>query len=74
LLLPKVAKSLDTFPNGYETTGFMYRGYDIYIKPSDTYLLFYIVNQEDSIVIILRVLKDGMNWKLILKHWLTLNK
>ena len=69
--IKKAAKSLDTFPVGYESTGFIYRGYEIYVKLSDTYLLFYTVDHERRIVTILRVMKDGMNWKFILKQWLT---
>ena len=69
--IKKAAKSLDTFPVGYESTGFIYRGYEIYVKPSDTYLLFYTVDHERRVVTVLRVMKDGMNWKFILKQWLT---
>lgn len=35
-----------------------------------TYLLFYIVDDELSVVTILRVLQDGMNWQYILKRWI----
>ena len=68
--IKKAAQTLDTFPVGYDTTGFYYRGYEIYVKPSDTYLLFYTVDHERRIVTILRVMKDGMNWEFILKQWL----
>lgn len=33
-------------------------------------LLFYIVDDKLSVVTILRVLKDGMNWQYILKRWI----
>ena len=60
---------LRTFPTGHNTTGIRYRGYDIYLKPYRTYLLFYIVDDGLSVVTILRVLQDGMNWQYILKRW-----
>lgn len=60
---------LRTLPTGHNTTGIRYRGYDIYLKPYHTYLLFYIVDDKLSVVTILRVLQDGMNWQYILKRW-----
>lgn len=61
---------LRTLPTGYNMTGIRYRGYDIYLKPYRTYLLLYIVDDELSVVTILRVLQDGMNWQYILKRWI----
>ncbi|MBD5453077.1 MAG: type II toxin-antitoxin system RelE/ParE family toxin [Lachnospiraceae bacterium] len=61
---------LRAFPTGHNTTGIRYRGYDIYLKPYRTYLLFYIVDDKLSVVTILRVLQDGMNWQYILKRWI----
>lgn len=69
----EAVKSLKMMPTGYETTGFVYRGYDIYIKPYRTYLLFYVVDGEANVVTILRVLQDGMNWKYIINRWLKEN-
>lgn len=63
------ADGLRTLPAGYNTTGIRYRGYNIYLKPYRTYLLFYIVDDKLSVVTILRVLQDGMNWQYILKCW-----
>lgn len=60
---------LRILPTGYNMTGIRYRGYDIYIKPYRTYLLFYIVDDELAVVTILRVLQDGMNWQYILQRW-----
>lgn len=68
------AMQLDVFPTGYDTTGFMYRGYDIYLKPSDTYLLFYTVDEAKHTVTVLRVMQDGMNWQFVLKRWLQQNR
>ena len=31
--IKKAVLALDTLPTGYNTTGFRYRGYDIYMKP-----------------------------------------
>lgn len=60
---------LKILPTSHNTTGIRYREYDIYLKPYRTYLLFYIVDDELSVVTILRVLQDGINWQYILKHW-----
>lgn len=68
------ARSLRAFPTAYVTTGFNYRGYEIYLKPYMTYLLFYVVEDEKRNVIILRVLQDGQDWQYILKCWLEENK
>ncbi len=68
--IKRAAKQLDTFPTGYNTAGFQYRGYDIYIKPQDSQLLFYTVNEETATVTILRVLQDGMDWQYIIRQWI----
>ena len=72
--MKNASNGLKTLPNGHNTSGFIYRGYDIYLKPYLTYLFFYIVNEEDATVTILRVLQDGMNWQFIMKQWLAQNK
>jgi len=61
---------LRSLPTGYNTTGILYRGYNIYLKPYRTYLLFFIVDDNLSIVTILRVLQDRINWQYILKRWI----
>ncbi len=61
---------LRALPRGHNTTGIHYRGYDIYLKPYRAYLLFYIVDDDLSVVTVLRVLQDGMNWQYILKRWI----
>ena len=68
--IKKAAKELGVYPRKHETTGFQYRGYDIYIKPQNNLLLFYTINEEKHIVIVLRVLQDGMDWQNIIKRWL----
>lgn len=67
-------KSLDICPYGYDTTGFQYRGYDIYMKPANNYLIFYVVDEAKMEVAVLRVLQDGMDWEQIIKMWLKRNK
>lgn len=72
--MKEVARSLKTLPTGYDTVGFRYRGYEIYLKPYRTYLFFYIVDETTKTVTILRVMQDGMNWNFILKRWLQDNE
>ena len=69
----KIEKGLMTFPDGYEPTGFTYRGYTVYMKPESTYLIFYVVDKPTKTVYILRVLQDGMNWKYIINRWIKEN-
>lgn len=66
--IKKAEQVLDTLPTGYETTGFQYRGYDIYMKPNSNHLLFYTVDEEKMVVTVLRVLQDGMDWEYIIKR------
>lgn len=70
----KAAHELRVFPNGYNTTGFRFRGCDIYLKPCDTYLLFYTIDEITSTVTVLRVLQDGMNWQYVIKRWIIENR
>lgn len=67
------ADSLKTLPTGYDTTEFQYRGYDIYLKPYYTYQIFFVIDEISHVVTVLRVLHDGMDWKMILKQWLCEN-
>lgn len=68
--IKKAAQQLDTLPCAYGTTGFRYRGYDIYMKPQSNHLLFYTVDEETQTVTVLRVLQDGMDWEYIIEQWL----
>ena len=54
----------------YILENFKYRGYDIHLKPYQTYLFFYIVDEPTQTVTILRVMQNGMDWQFVLKHWL----
>ena len=68
--LKTILSSLDTFPAGHNSTEFSYKGHKIYLKPRNSYLIFYIINENTHTVTILRVLKDGMDWKPIIVNWL----
>lgn len=61
---------LSILPNRYSSTGFNYRGYDIYIKPYQSYMIFYTIDTSKKTVVVLRVLQDGMDWENIIVHWL----
>ena len=71
--MKKASNELKTMPSGHDTVGLRYKGYDIHLKSYKTYLFFYIVNDEDATVTVLRVLQDGMNWQFIMKQWLAQN-
>ena len=63
----KQVQSLMAFPTGYRGISVEYRGYEIRIKPFDTYNLFFVVNEEEQRVTILRVLKNRQDWQRILR-------
>ena len=69
----KAAKELETFPYAYQTSGFLYRGYEIYYYLRAGHLLFFIVNEQTRTVTILRVLQDGMDWQRIINKWIQQN-
>lgn len=60
------ATQLCNFPYGYRGLSFEYRGYEIRVKPFDTYNLFFIVDSFEKTIVILRVLKDRQDWQTIL--------
>ena len=66
-------EELAIFPTKHQTTGFQYRGYDIYIKPQSNHLLFYTIDDNRDIVTVLRVLQDGMDWEYIIYQWIQIN-
>ena len=71
--IKKAAEELAIFPIGHHSTGFKYRGYDIYMKPQSNHLLFYTINDDKAIVTVLRILQDGMDWEYIIKRWIQIN-
>ncbi len=72
--IKKAVLELDTFPQGHGKAGIVYRGYEIYLKPADTYLLFYIIEEPQRKVTVLRVMQDGMNWQFVMKRWVQQNE
>ena len=62
----KEIQQLKTFPFGYRGISFEYQGMEIRLKPYATYNIFFVVDQGIQEIIILRVLKDRQNWKVIL--------
>jgi len=41
-----MTESLETFPFGYRGISFEYRGYEIRLKPYDSYHIFFIVDTD----------------------------
>lgn len=73
LKIKKAAEELAIFPTSHQTTGFQYRGYDIYIKTQGNHLLFYTIDNNRGVVTILRILQDGMDWEHIIQQWIQIN-
>ena len=61
------ASNTGLFPLKFSDSGIQYRGYIIHKKGFESYLLFYIIDNEKQTVYILRILKDRMNWQRILQ-------
>ena len=72
--MKEATEGLKVMPTGFEAIGFQYRGYDIYLKPYKSFLFFYVVNEEEASVTILRVMQDGMNWEHTIDAWLRKNR
>lgn len=70
--IKKAIKELDYFAEGYEKTGFLIEGMEVYYKPHSTYLIFFVV--EGATVIVVRVLKDRMYWQAIINRMKKLNR
>ena len=70
--IKKAIKELDPFAEGYEKTGFLIEGLEVYYKPYSTYLIFFVV--EDTVVTVVRVLKDRMYWQAIINRMKKLNR
>ncbi|MBQ9991244.1 MAG: type II toxin-antitoxin system RelE/ParE family toxin [Lachnospiraceae bacterium] len=70
--IKKAIKELDPFAEGYEKTGFLIEGLEVYYKPYSTYLIFFVV--EEATVAVIRVLKDRMYWQAIIKRMKKLNR
>lgn len=57
---------LSPFSDAYAKTGLSIQNYEAYYKPFSTYLIFFVI-QEDKVIVI-RILKDRMNWQSIIKR------
>ena len=67
--LKRVINNMAVLPRKNTASGLYYRGYIIYKKVYQSYVIFYIVDDIQKIVFVLRVLKDIMNWKRIMKFF-----
>lgn len=65
-------KAMNPFSEGYEKTGFVIEGLEVYYKPHGTYLIFFVV--EGTTVTVIRVLKDRMYWQAIIKRMKKINR
>lgn len=63
----KQVEVLGTFPIGYRGISIEYRGYEIRLKPFDTYNMFFIVDDKLGQIVILCLLKNLQDWKQILR-------
>lgn len=70
--IKKAIRELNVFPTGYESTGYVIEGLEIYYKPYSTYLIFFVV--ENNTVTVIRVLKDRMYWQSIIKKMKKINR
>ena len=61
------SRELSIFPKGYRGIDLEYWNYEIRIKPFGTYNIFFVVDEKQHEIVILRVLKDLQNWNQILR-------
>lgn len=66
-ILNREVNNRGDFPLKFADSGIKYRGYIIHKKIYQSYLLFYIISDENQTVYVLRILKDIMNWRNILQ-------
>ena len=64
----KEITQLGYFPLKSSDSGFTYRNYMIHKKVYQSYLIFYVLERKSNTIIILRVLKNIMNWPGILRE------
>ena len=58
---------ISMFPNGFQGIEFEYKGYRIHMMPHSIYNIFFVVNDENKEVYIIRVLHQRQNWSKIIK-------
>lgn len=59
-------QKIKIFPAAYEKTGYHIEGLDVFVKHCDTYLIFFVVDKTN--IIVLRVLKDRMYWQSVIER------
>ena len=59
-------RKIKMFPKAYEKTEYKVEGLDVYVKHCDTYLIFFVVDEKN--IIIIRVLNGRMYWKSIIEQ------
>lgn len=59
-------ESLKLFPFAYRGVGFKYKDYEIRMKVFSSYNILFTVDVKNNQIIILRVLNERQNWKVIL--------
>jgi len=59
-------EKMNIFPLAYPKSGFVLEGYEIHFRPWKSYLIFFIVREDE--VQIIRVLKDRMYWQAVLRR------
>ena len=70
--LNREVNNMGDFPLKFADSGIKYRGYIIHKKIYQSYLLFYIISDENQTVYVLRILKDIMNWRNILQKTISI--
>lgn len=65
--LNREVNNMGDFPLKFADSWIKYRGYIIHKKTYQSYLLFYIINNKNQTVYVLRILKDIMNWRNIMQ-------
>lgn len=70
--LKREVNNMGDFPLKFADSGIKYRGYIIHKKIYQSYLLFYIISDENQTVYVLRILKDIMNWRNILQKQISI--
>jgi len=59
--------TLGLFPLGFRGISVFYRNYEIHLMPYKKYNVFYIINEKDKIITILRLLDAKTDWLKTLK-------
>lgn len=64
--IKEAIQKIKLFPKSYKKTEYSIEGLDVYFKPYDTYLIFFVINE--STITIIRILKDRMYWQSIIEQ------